>query len=79
MSVMLAVADIAGSAWMQDEMTDVDLDAYAAAGTRLLGIATDPEWQGAIRANLRVSLTLGALVAGFALPDEAEPAAVFTA
>jgi len=64
---------------MQDAMADDDLDAYAAAGTRLLGIAVAPDWQPAIRAHLRVALTLGGLVAGFDLPDEAEPGPVFTA
>ena len=33
----------------------------------------------AIKANLEVTLRLGALVAEFALPDEAEPAPVFEA
>ena len=64
---------------MQDALTDDDLDAFAAAGARLLGLAVAPEWQAGIRANLRVSLTLGGLVAGFELPDEAEPAPVFVA
>jgi hypothetical protein len=64
---------------MDDDMTDADLDAFAAAGARLLGIAVAPDWQPAIRANLRAGLALGSLVAGFALPDEAEPAPVFSA
>lgn len=63
---------------MQAAPDDADLDAYAAAGCALLGLPIAPEWRDAIRANLRVSLTLGALVGGFALPDEAEPAPVFT-
>ncbi len=62
---------------MPDALTDDDLDAFAAAGARLLGIPLAPEWRAGIRANLRVSLTLGTLVAGFDLPDEAEPAPVF--
>jgi hypothetical protein len=64
---------------MNDEIDDSDLDAFATAGARLLGIAIEQEWRAAIRANLRASLTLGGLVAGFALPDEAEPAPVFSA
>jgi hypothetical protein len=64
---------------MQDTMTDDDLDAFAAAGTRLLGLPVAPEWRVGIRANLRVSLALGALVGVFDLPDEAEPAPVFSA
>jgi hypothetical protein len=64
---------------MPDPISDDDLDAMASAGARLLGIPLAPEWRAAVRANLRVSLTLGALVAGFELPDEAEPASVFSA
>jgi DNA-binding transcriptional LysR family regulator len=63
---------------MQDVTTD-DLDAMATAGARVLGIAVEPEWRAAILANLRVSLTLGLLVASFDLPDEAESASVFRA
>ena len=62
---------------MPDALTDDDLGAFATAGARLLAIPLVPEWRAGIRANLRVSLTLGALVAGFDLPDEAEPAPVF--
>jgi hypothetical protein len=64
---------------MPDTMTDDDLDALARAGTDLLGIPVDPAWRASIRANLLVSLTLGAMVASFELPDEAEPAPVFSA
>ena len=64
---------------MQHEMTDDDLDQFAAAGARLLGLALAAEWRAGVRANLRVSLALGAQVAAFALPDEAEPAPVFVA
>ncbi len=58
---------------------DATLDAFAKAGTELLGIPVDPAWQASIRANLRVSFTMAALVTGFPLPDEAEPAPVFAA
>jgi hypothetical protein len=68
-----------GDAWMNDEITDSQLDGFAAAGARLLGIAVAEEWRPAIRGHLRVALALGALVAGFDLPDEAEPAPVFRA
>ena len=74
---MLAGMDRHYEASMQDTMRDEDLDAYADAGTRLLGIPVAPEWRAAIRANLQVSLALGALVAAAHLPDEAEPAPVF--
>jgi hypothetical protein len=63
---------------MDDDITDGDLDGFMAAGTRLLGIAVAPGWQPAVRAHLRVALALGGQVAGFVLPDEAEPAPVFS-
>ena len=64
---------------MRDEMTDADLDAFAAAGARLLGLPWPAEWRAGVRANLRVSLTLAALVDDFPLDDLAEPAPVFVA
>ena len=64
---------------MPDEMTDADLDAFAEAGARLLGLPIKDAWRAGVRANLRVSLTLGALVDSYPLPDEAEPAPVFVA
>jgi hypothetical protein len=64
---------------MADALTDDDLDQFAAAGTRLLGLPLAEEWRPAVRAHLRVALTLGELVVGFPLPDEAEPAPVFCA
>ena len=57
----------------------MDLDAYIAAGTRLLGIPVRPEWQDAIRQHLDVSFALGRVVLDFPLPDEADPAPVFSA
>ena len=59
------------------EPDDATLDAFADAGLALLGQPIDPAWRPGIRANLRVSLRLAALVTDFALPDEAEPAPVF--
>jgi hypothetical protein len=64
---------------MPDSMTDDDLDALATAGAHLMGVTVDPAWREAVRTNLRVSIALGALVASFELPDEAEPAPVFVA
>ncbi len=54
----------------------MDLDAYIAAGTRLLGIPVRPEWQDGIRQHLEVSFALAGVVLDLALPDEADPAAV---
>jgi hypothetical protein len=56
-----------------------DLDAYIAGGTALLGIPVRPGWQAAIRQHLAVSFTLGRVVLEFPLPDEADPAPVFSA
>ncbi|HML14529.1 MAG TPA: DUF4089 domain-containing protein [Xanthobacteraceae bacterium] len=55
------------------------LDAYIAAAARVLDLPIDPAWQPAVRANLELTLRLGALVAAFPLPDEAEAAPVFEA
>jgi hypothetical protein len=55
------------------------LDALIAASAELLGIAIDPSWAPAVKANLDVILRQAAVVEGFALPDDAEPAPVFTA
>jgi 1-carboxybiuret hydrolase subunit AtzG-like protein len=60
---------------LQEETIDTLIDASAAA----LGLPIEPEWRAGIKANLQVSLRLGALVADFELPDEAEPAPVFEA
>ncbi len=59
-------------------MTDAELDAYMDASTAVLGIAIDPAWRDAVRANLALSLRMAAVVAAFPLEDEAEPAPVFT-
>jgi hypothetical protein len=55
------------------------LDDFVAAAARVLALPTEPQWLAAIKANLEVNLRLGAFVADFALPDETEPAPVFTA
>jgi hypothetical protein len=56
-----------------------DLDAYIAAGTALLGIPVRPEWREAIRQHLTASFDLARAVLDFPLPDEADPAPVFSA
>jgi hypothetical protein len=45
----------------------------------VLGLTIRPEWRAAVRVNLAVTFRLGGIVAGFEVPDEAEPAPVFTA
>lgn len=58
---------------------DTALDAMIEAGAKALDLPLDPSRMPAIRANLRVTLGHAASVAGFALPDEAEPAPIFRA
>ena len=60
-------------------LNDADLDAFVAASASVLGLAIEPEWRAAVRANLTVVFGMAALVAEFELPDEAEPAPVFAA
>jgi len=55
------------------------LDDFIAAGARALDLEIDKAWMPAVRGHLQVTLRHGALVAAFALPDDAEPAPVFKA
>jgi len=55
------------------------LDDYIDAVAKVLSLPIDPAWKPTVRANLEVSLRLAGLVDQFPLPDEAEPAGVFTA
>ncbi len=55
------------------------LDDYIAAVGKALVLPIEDAWRPAIRANLEVSLRLARLVDVFPLPDETEPADVFTA
>lgn len=55
------------------------LDDYIDAVGCALGLPIEDTWRPAIRANLDVSLKMAKLVDEFSLPDEAEPASVFTA
>ena len=63
----------------QHTMTDAELDAYIETSAVVLGLTIAPEWRAAVRANLAATFRLAALVEAFELPDEAEPAPVFTA
>ncbi len=51
------------------------LDAEAAA----VGLTVAPAWRAAILGHLAVCLRHGAVVLDFPLPDDAEPAPVFSA
>ena len=55
------------------------LDEYIDAVAKALALPVEDAWRPAIRANLEVSLRLARLVDEFPLPDEIEPADVFTA
>jgi len=55
------------------------LDDYIDAVAKALSLPVENAWRPAVRANLEVSLRLARLVDEFALPDDAEPASVFTA
>jgi hypothetical protein len=55
------------------------LDGFVEAAARVLALPVEPQWLAAIKANLEVNLRMAAFVAEFALPDETEPAPVFTA
>jgi len=55
------------------------LDEYIDAVAKALALPVEEAWRPAVRTNLDVSLRLARLVDEFALPDETEPAPVFTA
>jgi Protein of unknown function (DUF4089) len=55
------------------------LDDYIDAVAKALALPIEDAWRPAVRANLDVSLKMGRMVDEFALPDETEPACVFTA
>jgi Protein of unknown function (DUF4089) len=55
------------------------LDDYIDAVAKALALPINDAWRPAVRANLDVSLRLARLVDEFALPDEAEPASVYSA
>jgi Protein of unknown function (DUF4089) len=55
------------------------LDDFIDAAARALELPLEPAWRPVVKANLLVTLRQAALVAEFALPDDAEPAPVFRA
>ena len=55
------------------------LDDYIDSVGKALGLPIEDSWRPAVRANLEVSLRLGRLVDEFPLPDETEPASVYSA
>ena len=55
------------------------LDAYIDAVATALALPIEESWKPAVRANLAVTLKMARAVDEFSLPDETEPASVFTA
>lgn len=55
------------------------LDSYIDAVATALALSVEEAWRPAVRANLEVSLRLAKLVDEFPLPDETEPASIFSA
>ena len=55
------------------------LDDYIDAVAKALALPINDAWRPAVRANLDVSLRLARLVDSFVLPDETEPASVYSA
>ena len=55
------------------------LEDFIDAVSKALALPVEEAWRPAVRANLEVSLRLGRMVDEFALPDETEPAPIFTA
>ena len=55
------------------------LDAYIDAVSKALGLPIEDAWKPAVRTNLEFSLRIARLVDEFPLPDETEPASVYTA
>lgn len=60
------------------EPQDDHIDDYIDAASKALALPVEDAWRPAVRANLEVSLRLARLVDEFTLPDETEPAPIFT-
>jgi hypothetical protein len=54
------------------------LDSFIDAAARTLALPLDPAWKPAVKANLAVILEHAARVADFELPDETEPAPIYS-
>jgi hypothetical protein len=60
-------------------MTDAELEAFIDASAAALALTIAPEWRDAVCTNLALTFRMAGIVGEFVLPDEAEPAPVFTA
>jgi len=58
---------------------DDAINALVTAGAQALGLTLDPAWHAGIEFNLQLILHHAALVEGFPLSNDAEPAPVFHA
>jgi hypothetical protein len=54
------------------------LDTYIDTVAEALALPVEDAWKQAIRANLDVSLKMARMVQEFPLPDEIEPASIYT-
>jgi hypothetical protein len=54
------------------------LDEFVKAAAHALGLPVRPQWLAAIKANLETNLRFATMVGEFPLPDESEPAPVFS-
>jgi hypothetical protein len=54
-------------------------DNFIESAAQALALPVEPSWQPAVKFNLQVILRQAALFTEFPLPDDAEPAPVFTA
>lgn len=55
------------------------LDEYINVVSKTLGLTIDDAWKPSVRANLQVTLKFAQTIDEFALPDEMEPASVYSA
>ncbi len=62
---------------MDEKQTD--WEEFAAVSSNALRVRLEPEWKAAVASNLRTIFNIAAVVDGFPLPDDAEPAPVFEA
>jgi len=60
-------------------MSTGSIDDYITAVAKALNLTIEDSWRPAVRSNLEVSLRMARLVDEFKLPDESEPASVFSA
>jgi len=60
-------------------MSTGSIDDYITAVAKALNLTIEDAWRPAVRSNLEVSLRMARLVDEFKLPDESEPASVFSA